>query len=836
MASRALLSCIFTYLVHTASSDVLLPAFGGTVDNLITPLDASFELSKGAMHQIGPDIPALHGEREAPPPTYNHVKRYGSGQPYWMSQIPRQGKVAYGNSSYAIWRNVRDYGAQGDGVTDDTIALNKASADGPRCGPGCDSSTVTPAIVYFPPGTYMVSAPIVQQYCSQFIGDANNLPTIMALPSFHDIGLIDADPYIPKETYTNTNNFYRQIRNFVLDITMVPSTRAVHCIHWQVAQATSLQNIIFNLAPGYLGDGSQQAGIYMENGSGGFFEDLIFNGGGTGYIAGSQQFTVRNLTFNDCTTAVYHFWSWVFLYKSITINNCAVGFDLSSGDNVPAVGSIVIQDSTFSNVQFGILTGFAADSTPTSAGTLVLDNVNFLNTDPAVEYKNNTPIISGNQVVNSFLQGSAYSVYETQEELHNLMCYEPKADYARVQGIAPQPVKPPSLLTPSGTVLERSRPQYEGKPVESFVSVMDYGCLGDGLSDDTGCVQGFLDSIGADQIAYFDHGAYLIRDTIQVPNNVKIQGEIWSLFMVDGTSSVFADQRNPTPAFRVGNPGDTGTVEIVDIIFETRGPAPGAIMMEWNLAGTTPGATGMWDTHFRIGGTAGTLLQSDTCTKDPDHEHGANPNCWGAHMLLHLTNTASLIMSNNWGWVSDHELDLTDHNQIDIYNGRGILIESHGPVWVYGGSFEHSQLYNYQIANAKDIYMGVIQSETAYMQANPNALSSFQPNPKYSDPTFSECYPRLCYKTFGLRVFNSTYAFIYGAGLYSFFDDYDQGCLITEDCQTLMVSLEQSEGVYLYALSTKAAEYMVEVDQTPLVLGSDNPSTFCQTVALFEYP
>lgn len=70
-------------------------------------------------------------------------------------------------------------------------------------------------------------------------------------------------------------------------------------------------------------------------------------------------------------------------------------------------------------------------------------------------------------------------------------------------------------------------------------------------------------------------------------------------------------------------------------------------------------------------------------------------------------------MENNWGWVADHELDLEDHNQINIYNGRGILIESTKPVWLYGTSFEHNVLYNYQIANAQNVYLSVIQSETA---------------------------------------------------------------------------------------------------------------------------
>jgi len=35
--------------------------------------------------------------------------------------------------------------------------------------------------------------------------------------------------------------------------------------------------------------------------------------------------------------------------------------------------------------------------------------------------------------------------------------------------------------------------------------------------------------------------------------------------------------------------------------------------------------------------------------------------------------------------------------------------------WIIGGSFEHSQLYNYQVANAQNLYMSHIQSETAYV-------------------------------------------------------------------------------------------------------------------------
>ncbi|KAG9637068.1 pectin lyase-like protein, partial [Aureobasidium melanogenum] len=129
-------------------------------------------------------------QRLAPLHTTNHVKRYGSGAPYWFSEITRQGKVAYGtNSSYVVWRNVMDYGAKGDGVTDDTDAINNATYDGNRCAYPCESQTTTPAIVYFPPGTYAVSRPLVMLYYTQFIGDANNLPVILGLPNFYGIAL-----------------------------------------------------------------------------------------------------------------------------------------------------------------------------------------------------------------------------------------------------------------------------------------------------------------------------------------------------------------------------------------------------------------------------------------------------------------------------------------------------------------------------------------------------------------------------------------------------------------------------------------------------------------------
>lgn len=70
-----------------------------------------------------------------------------------------------------MWRNVKDYGAVGDGVTDDTAAINRAISSGGRCGPNCGSSTIFPAVVYFPAGTYLISSTLIQYYNTQMLGD-----------------------------------------------------------------------------------------------------------------------------------------------------------------------------------------------------------------------------------------------------------------------------------------------------------------------------------------------------------------------------------------------------------------------------------------------------------------------------------------------------------------------------------------------------------------------------------------------------------------------------------------------------------------------------------------
>jgi glucan 1,3-beta-glucosidase len=89
---------------------------------------------------------------------------------------------------------------------------------------------------------------------------------------------------------------------------------------------------------------------------------------------------------------------------------------MSQGGDIPATGSVILLDSVMRNTQFGIITPFSNKSTPAAAGTLVLDNVDFVNTNPAISYPNGTVIAAGNRKIGSFIQGRAYSAYESSYE------------------------------------------------------------------------------------------------------------------------------------------------------------------------------------------------------------------------------------------------------------------------------------------------------------------------------------------------------------------------------------------------------------------------------------
>jgi len=65
-----------------------------------------------------------------------------------------------------------------------------------------------------------------------------------------------------------------------------------------------------------------------------------------------------------------------------------------------------------------------------------------------------------------------------------------------------------------------------------------------------------------------------------------------SLKLINIKAFTFVDE--PHVMVQVGDEGDAGVVEIQDLLFTSTAPSAGDILMEWNVAQTTPGSAAMW--------------------------------------------------------------------------------------------------------------------------------------------------------------------------------------------------------------------------------------------------
>ncbi|KAK3303766.1 pectate lyase superfamily protein-domain-containing protein [Chaetomium strumarium] len=401
----------------------------------------------------------------------NGVAKYGNN-------LARKGTVPWGDdASYVVFRNVLDYGAVGDGVTDDTEAINHAMTDGKRCGEKCNGSTTKNAIVYFPPGHYLISSTVPMPFGTQVIGDANDRPTLVASADFVGLGVLSTDEYTggqggAEEYYINTTNFYRQIRNIVIDITGAGAN--ISCLHYQVAQATSMQNVELIASTDAA---TNQIGMYAENGSGGQISDD---------------------------------WGWV--WKSVTMANVGIGFKLISDDGSGNIGSISVLDSSFTSVATAALQIAPPNEVPgTGSTSVILENVKLSGVAAAVQDTAGEVWLDGSAggTITEWTLGPTYEGTTTAGGK--------VGDYRRHS----------TLLDADGAYFERAKPQYEDKGVWDFVHIKDMGVTGDGSTDDTSAFQAALYA-SQGKILFIYAGSYILTSTIVIPPGTIIVGETWS--------------------------------------------------------------------------------------------------------------------------------------------------------------------------------------------------------------------------------------------------------------------------------------------------------------------
>lgn len=207
--------------------------------------------------------------------------------------------------------------------------------------------------------------------------------------------------------------------------------------------------------------------------------DLVFNGGNYGMFLGNQQFTTRNLTFNGCNTAVFMNWNWLWNLKSMSINNCEVGVNMSNAPTNQTVGSIIVQDSKFTATPNGIVTAYSASANvPATGNTLVIDNCDFTGSTAAVIDNNGKTILAGGSVIASWAQGNAYTTGD-DGSASGTTCATAAASAVstKVQETLAAPTKPASLMN-GKKIFPRSQAAIRDRPGQLFPQRQIRWCQG----------------------------------------------------------------------------------------------------------------------------------------------------------------------------------------------------------------------------------------------------------------------------------------------------------------------------------------------------------------------
>lgn len=268
-------------------------------------------------------------------------------------------------------------------------------------------------------------------------------------------------------------------------------------------------------------------------------------------------------------------------HTCVAIANDAPSFQAGGVDsNGQGVGAFLITDSTFVSVDVGISTSFVADNST----SFVIQNSDFQNCPTAIQDADSGLVmLPGNTPVDSWGFGLIVRSNSTTSQFQN-------------GGPVPAPDRKGNLFQDAQWFFTRDAPTYEGVPFADMVNVKSYGAKGDGATDDGPLLNQILaNAANVSAVVFFPFGIYKVHNTVKIPVGSRIVGQAWSQIM--GTGPKFQDQSQPRPVVQVGVPGDSGIVEISDMMVTVAGPTAGAVLMEWNIREASQGDAALWSEY-----------------------------------------------------------------------------------------------------------------------------------------------------------------------------------------------------------------------------------------------
>ncbi|KAH7161867.1 family 55 glycoside hydrolase [Dactylonectria macrodidyma] len=705
--------------------------------------------------------------RDAPSSGGGAVTRAASG--FWYAAVDHTGEYrGYapdldGDYTYEVYKAVE--AGDGSAIQD---AINAGTNGARRHGQWLASQ---PRVVYIPSGTYEISETILMNTDTILMGDATDPPVLKAASGFSGDYLINGQD--PATGISGELSFAVGLKNLILDTTDVDAGKEFGALYWGVAQVAQLQNIKIKLASSQNNQG--HTGIRLGRGSTLGLADVRIEKGQNGiWHDGHQQALYKNIYFYQNTVGMLISGGNTITLLAPTFET--VGTAVKHTGGAPFVGLVDAK-----SINSGVT--FESSGYP----SLLIDNLD-KDTDSVIVSLPSGTALEAADHVDTFTYG-------------NTVGRDP------IYGATQSSTTRPETIAPGGRIPVVNAPNFASNSVSDFINIKDpeqnggQTIKGDHTIDEAEALNKVLQyAADNNKIAYFPFGKYRVDSTLLIPVGSRIVGEAWAT--ISGSGDYFKDSSNPKPVVQVGNSGDIGTAQIQDMRFTVSDVLPGAIIVQFNAAGSSPGDVALWNSVITVGGTRGASGLTSSCTDSANE-------CQAAFLGLHFAKDSSVYVENVWNWVADHITEDFDGGSSIAAKG-GALVETSKGTWLHALGSEHWWLYQLNLREASNVVVSLLQSETNYDQGD--NVEQIPPAPwtpdvdGWGDPDFSHCdsSDKRCRMGPANYIQGGSNIYYYGSASWAFFSGPGYQPCDAYQCQDTMHWISETpENINAFGLCSK---------------------------------
>jgi hypothetical protein len=396
--------------------------------------------------------------------------------------------------------------ARGDGIADDSDAIQRAIDDAANKGAG--------GLVFLPSGRYRITRSLLVPIAVRLYGIGKTRPVLVLAPrtpgfqkgvanmliftgtDTYNIGgvampvpgAVPFDPVNKPVRDANSSTFYSALSN--VDFEVGDGNPAASGVRMHTAQHSNLSHIDFRM-------GSGLAGVYQVGNIG---YDLRFYGGRYGILAEKTspawQFTLLDALFDGQRDAAIREHEAGLTLANTEIRNTPVGIEIDRGYGDWLWG----HDLRFENVSKAGIVVSNEDNVYTQVG---IERVSARNVPVFARFRDSGKTLAGS--------GRDYRVAEFNHGLKVAQAGLPGAFDTRYVTAAAAPAERPGAAQP----ILRALP-----PTRDWASARSFGAKGDNVSDDTAAIQKAIDSR---RTVYLPLGIYVVNDTLRLkPDTVLI--------------------------------------------------------------------------------------------------------------------------------------------------------------------------------------------------------------------------------------------------------------------------------------------------------------------------